>query len=80
MLAAAIVGTVALLFLLAFLAPRLSRRPQDPVERVLAKGQGEGATAPGPIGSLPGKSFGKSRKATDKSAEAGRKSRGKVPF
>jgi hypothetical protein len=77
---AIIVGVCILLLILAFLLPRLSRHPQRGVDRTLGVGQRAGGKAPGPIGRLFSKSFGMSRRATNKSAETGRKGRGKTPL
>ena len=78
-----VIGVVAavcvLLLILAFLVPRLSRGPQKGVDRTLGAGQRAGGKAPGPIGRLLSKPFSSSRKATNKSAAAGRKGRGKTP-
>ena len=43
-------------------------------------GQRAGGKAPGPIGSLLSKTFGKSRRAADKSHSGGQKARSKLPF
>jgi hypothetical protein len=80
MLIAGIVAVCLLLLVLGFLVPRLSRGPQRGVDATLGVGQRAGGKAPGPIGKLFSKSFGSSRKATNKSAGAGRKSRGKLPL
>jgi hypothetical protein len=77
---AAIVGVCVLLLVLGFLVPRLSRGPQRGVDRGLGAGQRAGGWAPGPIGRLLSKSFGSSRKATNKSASTGRRARGKLPL
>ena len=77
---AIIVGVCILLLILAFLVPRLSRGPQRGVDRTLGVGQRAGGKAPGPIGRLFSKSFGTSRKATNKSASSGRRGRSKLPF
>jgi hypothetical protein len=74
-----IVGVCILLLVLAFLVPRLTG-PQRGVDRTLGAGQRAGGKAPGPLGRLFSKSFGTSRKATNKSAATGRKGRGKMPF
>ena len=76
----AIVGVCVLLLVLAFLLPRLSSGPQKGVDKTLGVGQRAGGKAPGPIGKLFSKSFGSSRKATNKSASSGRKARGKLPL
>ncbi len=77
---AIIVGVCIVLLILAFLMPRLSRHPQRGVDRTLGAGQRAGGKAPGPIGKLFSKSFGTSRKATNKSASTGRRGRGKLPL
>jgi Family of unknown function (DUF6411) len=77
---AIIVAVCIILLILAFLLPRLSRHPQRGVDRTLGVGQSVGGKAPGPIGKLFSKSFGTSRKATNKSASTGRKARGKTPL
>ena len=75
-----IVGACIVLLILGFLVPRLSSRPQRGVDRTLGVGQRAGGKAPGPIGRFLSKSFGTSRKATNKSASTGRKARGKLPL
>jgi Family of unknown function (DUF6411) len=75
-----IIAVCIILLILAFLVPRLSRGPQRGVDRTLGVGQSTGGKAPGPIGRLFSKSFGMSRRATNKSAETGRKGRGKMPL
>jgi Family of unknown function (DUF6411) len=77
---AIIVGVCILLLVLGFLVPRLSSGPQRGVDRSLGVGQRAGGKAPGPIGRLFSKSFGTSRKATNKSASLGRRGRGKLPL
>jgi len=77
---AIIVAVCIILLVLAFLLPRLSIWPQRGVDRTLGVGQRAGGKAPGPIGKLFSKSFGTSRKATNKSASSGRKARGKMPL
>jgi Family of unknown function (DUF6411) len=80
MLIAGIVAACVVLFLLALLAPRRSIWPQKAVGRTLWAGARAGGTAPGLLGRLLSRSFSSSRKATNKSAEAGRKTRGKLPL
>ena len=77
---AVIVGVCIILAILAFLLPRLSIWPQRGVDRTLGVGQRAGGKAPGPLGRLFSKTFGTSRKATNKSASAGRRGRGKLPL
>ena len=69
-----------MLLVLGFLLPRLSFWPQRGVDRTLGAGQRTGGKAPGLIGKLFSKSFGTSRKATNKSASTGRRARGKMPL
>jgi Family of unknown function (DUF6411) len=75
-----IIAVCVLLLILGFLLPRLSRHPQRGVDRTLGVGQKAGGKAPGIVGRLFSKSFGTSRKATNKSASTGRKARGKLPL
>jgi hypothetical protein len=79
MLIAAVVAVCIVLLVLAFLLPRLSRGPQRGVDKTLGVGQSAGGKAPGFLGRLFQKPFSSSRKATNKSASAGRKGRGKLP-
>lgn len=80
MVIGAVVGVCVLLLILAFLVPRLSRGPQRGVDKTLGVGQRAGGKAPGPLGKLLSKPFSSSRKATNKSAQSGRKARGKSPL
>jgi Family of unknown function (DUF6411) len=77
---AIIVAVCIALLVLGFLLPRLSIWPQRGVDRTLGAGQRTGGKAPGPIGKLFSKSFGTSRKATNKSASTGRRGRSKLPL
>jgi len=77
---AIIVGVCVILLILGFLLPRLSIWPQRGVDRTLGVGQQAGGKAPGLLGRLFSKSFGTSRKATNKSASKGREGRGKLPL
>jgi hypothetical protein len=74
-----IAGVCVVLLVLAFLLPRLSQKPQRGVDKTLGVGQQAGSKAPGPLGRLLQKPFSSSRKATNKSASAGRRARGKTP-
>jgi len=76
----AIVAVCIVLLVLGFLLPRLSFWPQRGVDRTLGAGQRTGGKAPGLIGKLFSKSFGTSRKATNKSASTGRRARDKMPL
>jgi hypothetical protein len=77
---AIIVAICIALLVLAFLMPRLSAGPQRGVDRTLGVGQRAGGRAPGVIGKLFSKGFGRSRRATNKSASTGRRARGKLPI
>jgi hypothetical protein len=77
---AIIVGVCIVLVLLAFLLPGLSSHPQRGVDRTLGVGQRAGGKAPGPLGKLFSRSFGTSRRATNKSASTGRRARSKMPL
>jgi uncharacterized membrane protein YqiK len=69
------------LFLLGFFAPRRAWRAQNDVDGALVKSEDKaGDKAPDAVDGWVRKPFETSRKATDKSAEAGRKSRFKLPF
>ena len=54
--------------------------PGEAPTRASRSGQRAGGKAPGPIGRLLSKSFGKSRSAADKSHSAGKRARSKAPF
>lgn len=77
-----VVGAVAcvVLFVIGLVAPKRSRKVQRAVDRKLDTLQGESARAPGRLATWLAKPFGKSEKATNKSARAGRKTRSKLPF
>ncbi|HYI37972.1 MAG TPA: DUF6411 family protein [Thermoleophilaceae bacterium] len=79
MVIGAIVVVCVVLVVLAFVFPRLSRHPQRGVDSTLSVGQKAGGILPGFLGRWAQKPFGKSRKATNRSAAAGRKGRGKLP-
>jgi uncharacterized protein DUF6411 len=76
----AIVVICIILLVLGFLVPRLSRGPQRGVDKSLGVGQRAGSKAPGFLGRLFQKPFSSSRKATNKSASAGRRARDKAPL
>jgi hypothetical protein len=79
MIIGAVIAICIVLLVLAFLLPRLSRGPQRGVDKTLGVGQSAGGKAPGFLGRLFQKPFSTSRKATNKSASAGRRGRGKMP-
>ena len=78
MLIAAIIAFCILLFLVAVLAPRLSRHMERGGDKPLGVGQRTAGKAPGPLGRWLQKLFGSSRKAVRKSGSAGRKTRAKL--
>lgn len=78
MLIAGVVAICVVLFLLALLAPRLSRGPQRAVDRGFGAGARAAGHAPGPLGRWLAKPFRSSRRAADKSAAAGRKAHQKA--
>ena len=80
MFIALVVVACVVLLVLAFLVPKLSRGPQRGVDRTLGAGQRTGAKAPGKLGKWAQKPFSSSRRATNKSAAAGRRGRGKLPL
>lgn len=75
-----VIGICVLLLILGFLVPRLSNHAKRGTDKGFALGQRAGGKAPGPIGRLFSKAFGKSRRATDKSHSAGKRARAKAPF
>jgi Family of unknown function (DUF6411) len=80
MLIAAVIAFCVLLFVVAILFPRLSRRLERGGDAPLGAGQRTAAGAPGPIGRWLQKPFGKSRRAVHESGSAGRRTRFKLPF
>jgi hypothetical protein len=80
MVIGAVVALCVLLLILGFLVPRLSNHAKRGTDKGFGLGQRAGGKAPGPIGRLLSKSFGKSRRATDKSHSAGKSAREKMPF
>ncbi len=80
MLIGSVIAICVVLLVLAFVAPRLSRHPQRGADRTMGVGQRAGGKLPGFLGRLAQKPFSSSRRATNKSAGAGRKGRGKLPL
>jgi Family of unknown function (DUF6411) len=78
MLAAAIIAFCVILFVLAFLAPRLSRYFQRAGDKPLQVGQRTTGKAPGKLGKWLQKPFSTSRKAVQKSGSKGREERSKT--
>ena len=80
MLIGAVIGVCVLLAILGFLVPTLSNHARRGSDKGFSLGRRAGSKAPGPIGRLLGKSFGKSQSAADKSHSAGKTARAKLPF
>lgn len=79
-LIAAVIGICVLLLVLGFLLPRLSNHARSGADKGFSAGQRAGSKAPGPLGRLFSKSFGKSRRAAGKSHSTGQRARSKMPF
>lgn len=75
-----VIGVCVLLAILGFLVPALSNHARRGSDKGFSLGQRAGGKAPGPIGRLLSKSFGKSQRAADKSHSAGKSARQKLPF
>lgn len=80
MLIAAVIGLCVLLFLMAIVAPRLSRHPERASRKAFGLGGRGAGKAPGKLGTWLAKPFHKSSRATGKSADAGRSVRDKLPL
>ncbi|MEO8689660.1 MAG: DUF6411 family protein [Solirubrobacteraceae bacterium] len=78
MIIGAVIGFCILLFILAFLFPRLSRGPERGGQKVVGTGSRGASKAPGPFGRWLSKPFNSSSKAISKSGSAGRRGRDKV--
>ena len=78
MLIAGIVVFCILIFVLAFLAPRLSRGPQRAGQGALSVGSRGASRAPGRLGRWLSKPFQTSSRAVGKSGAAGRRGRAKL--
>jgi hypothetical protein len=76
----AVIAACIVLAVLAFVFPRLSIWPQRGGDKVLTAGQRGAGAAPGKLGRWLQKPFQSSRKAFDKSGNAGRRGRGKMPI
>jgi hypothetical protein len=77
---AVVAGICIVLLILAFLAPRLSSKPQHGVNRIFGAGGRTAGKAPGRLGRWLRKPFDTSNKAANKSAATGRKGRSKMPM
>ena len=79
MVIAGVITICVVLFVLGFLVPRLSHKPQHEAQHafsLFARGAGK---APGRLGRWLAKPFRTSSRAAGKSASAGRKARSKTP-
>jgi hypothetical protein len=76
----AVAGFCVLILILAFLAPRLSRKPERGGQKVLGVGSRGAGKAPGRLGRWLRKPFQTSQKAVSKSGSTGRRARGKMPL
>ncbi|GGX88809.1 DUF6411 family protein [Streptomyces minutiscleroticus] len=80
MVVAGIVAVCAVLLVLAFLVPRLSRHPERGTQRTLGAGSQAAGKAPGRLGRWLSKPFNSSSRAVGRSGSTGRKARGHMPF
>jgi hypothetical protein len=80
MIIASVITLCIIILILAFLAPRLSRHPQQESQKAIGLGGRGASKAPGRLGRWLSKPFHTSNKAVSKSGSAGRKGRGKMPF
>jgi hypothetical protein len=78
MLIGAIIVFCVLVFLVAIIAPRMSRHLERGGDAPLRGGQRVAGKAPGPLGRWFQKPFGTSRRAVHKSGSAGRRTRSKL--
>jgi Family of unknown function (DUF6411) len=78
MLIGAVIAFCVLVFLVAIIAPRMSRRLERGGDAPLRGGQRVAGKAPGPLGRWFQKPFGTSRRAVHKSGSAGRRTRSKL--
>ena len=80
MIIAGVIALCIIILILAFVAPRLSRHPQQGSQKAIGLGGRGASKAPGPLGRWYRKPFDTSNKAVGKSGAAGRKGRGKMPL
>ena len=78
MVIGAVIAFCVLVFLVAIIAPRVSRYMERGGDKPLGAGQSAASKAPGPLGRWLQKPFGKSRRAVHKSGSAGRRTRAKL--
>lgn len=75
MIVVGIIAFCVLLAVLAFVLPRLSRRPERGAQRSLGLGTRTAGKAPGPLGRVLSKPFRSSSRAVSRSGAAGRRAR-----
>jgi hypothetical protein len=80
MLIAGVIVLCVVLFVLALVAPRLSRGPERASHRAFGAGGRGASKAPGSLGRWLAKPFRKSSSAVGASAEKGREARSKLPL
>lgn len=80
MIIAGVIAFCVVLFVLAFLFPRLSHGPQRGGHKAVGVGQRGAGMAPGKLGHWLSKPFSSAQKAIGKSGRAGRRGRGKMPL
>lgn len=80
MVVVGIVAVCAVLLVLAFLVPRLSRHPERGTQRTLGAGSRTAGKAPGRLGHWLSKPFSSSSRAVSRSGSTGRRARGRMPF
>jgi hypothetical protein len=80
MLIGAVIAFCVVLFILAFLFPRMSGKVERGGDAPLGVGQRAAGKAPGRLGRWFQKPFSSSRKAVHKSGSTGRRTRFKLPF
>ena len=71
-LVAIVIVLVVVTFMIAFVAPRKSRRVQSVLDRIFLRGESKGARNAGPAGDAAEGALEKARHATDRSEQAGR--------
>jgi hypothetical protein len=80
MLIAGVIAICVVLFVLALVAPKLSRGPERATQRAFGLGGRGASKAPGKLGTWLAKPFSKSSRAAGKSASTGRSARSKLPL
>jgi Family of unknown function (DUF6411) len=74
-----VIAVCIVLFIVGFVVPRFSHKPQHEAQHAFGLFGRSASKAPGPLGRWLAKPFGKSSRAAGKSASAGRKARSKMP-